>query len=784
MAQPTVVAVPNSFTANTLIKSSEVNANFAALVAAANADKEVVSFDSQGADPATPGAGILFLYQKNGTFYTKNEFGTVTAVGSGSGGGAGGVNYISGSNANPSTSDFESDLLGWNGAASGATTVALRTYAATCTITIAAPAVVTKVGHGLSAGHPILFTTTASLPTGLVAGTTYYAKVIDADTFNVSATPGGVNIDTTGSQSGTQTLRPLRPTTATPTAAPASTLVRSTSSPLRGTASAVVTKTATISAGDANEVAFTIDSADKAKVLSISVDYAVSADFVASAGTIGSASDIQFFVIDTGNSNTLIPVNPAVVTGGSNGSFNFSGTFQTSSNSTTYKLVMLVATNNGNAYTMKIDAVSVGPQSAPQGLSATDYTPCTVTLSAGFGAATQNLVQKIVGDTLSIRGRIEIGTPTAGNGNFTLPNGKQIDIAKYNTPGGVAVQYVGRAQKTEVTGPIPNVNQNTNPTSFLFTFVSGQPGTVFLSYQTNVGEYVSSPMNSLFAAGDVLTVEIDVPIAGFSSSSLQSSEAATRIVACRVDSNDTTPLAGGDAVAWTQVLQDTHGAFDLGLRGFKAPVSGNYRIDALMLFNSSPSDVAIRVNGAIVKFLGNTSASFVTAGSAQVPLLADDLLTITVGTGVTPSGSASYTYLDISLIQGPANISVVDTVACAYGLTSATVVGAADTLVYDTKIVDTHGAYISGVFTAPISGTYRVAVINETTAGNARTYLEKEGTATVYLAYCGAGVTGSGSALVPLLADQTLEIVSNDAVTYAGGSAPFTNYLSIERIGN
>jgi len=84
---------------------------------------------------------------------------------------------------------------------------------AVVTISIASPAVVTWANHGLRTNHPVRFFTTGALPTGISAGTNggpgagteYYVKAIDANTFNISATPGGANINTSGSQSGTHT---------------------------------------------------------------------------------------------------------------------------------------------------------------------------------------------------------------------------------------------------------------------------------------------------------------------------------------------------------------------------------------------------------------------------------------------------------------------------------------------------------------------------------------------------------------------------------------------------
>lgn len=76
------------------------------------------------------------------------------------------------------------------------------------TITIASPGVITWNNHGLSAGQPIVFSTTGSLPTGLTAGTVYYvaaSPVPDANTFSVAATVGGTAIITSSTQSGVHT---------------------------------------------------------------------------------------------------------------------------------------------------------------------------------------------------------------------------------------------------------------------------------------------------------------------------------------------------------------------------------------------------------------------------------------------------------------------------------------------------------------------------------------------------------------------------------------------------
>lgn len=82
------------------------------------------------------------------------------------------------------------------------------------TLSIANPCVVTSTKHGVRDGLGLVFSTSGALPTGVVAGVTYYAKKIDVDTFNLydtkaHAVSGGATgrVATTGSQSGIQTAK-------------------------------------------------------------------------------------------------------------------------------------------------------------------------------------------------------------------------------------------------------------------------------------------------------------------------------------------------------------------------------------------------------------------------------------------------------------------------------------------------------------------------------------------------------------------------------------------------
>jgi hypothetical protein len=83
----------------------------------------------------------------------------------------------------------------------------------TCTITIATPGVITLNTHGLTLNDSVEFTTTGTLPTGIVASTKYFviSAWLTANAFQISATLGGTAIDTSVGQSGTHTLYKTTP---------------------------------------------------------------------------------------------------------------------------------------------------------------------------------------------------------------------------------------------------------------------------------------------------------------------------------------------------------------------------------------------------------------------------------------------------------------------------------------------------------------------------------------------------------------------------------------------
>ena len=74
-------------------------------------------------------------------------------------------------------------------------------------VSIASPAVFTLADHGFVAGRQVRLSTTGALPTGLVT-TNYFviAAGLTTGAFQLSATRGGVAVNTSGTQSGVHSV--------------------------------------------------------------------------------------------------------------------------------------------------------------------------------------------------------------------------------------------------------------------------------------------------------------------------------------------------------------------------------------------------------------------------------------------------------------------------------------------------------------------------------------------------------------------------------------------------
>lgn len=190
----------------TNVTASVLNQNFQVTVVDANTYTIVISVTPNAtAIAASPGGGatVIAAYEIHaGPAYA------VAVTGWGGGGWGSGTWGFGTNSVNSiqlwSQNNFGEDLIyGPRGGAIYYWSAQIGVSPLVFTVTIASPGVVTAA---LRNGTAVYLNTTGALPTGLSVGTVYYVVGSTGTTCNLSLTYGGAAINTTGTQSGTQTI--------------------------------------------------------------------------------------------------------------------------------------------------------------------------------------------------------------------------------------------------------------------------------------------------------------------------------------------------------------------------------------------------------------------------------------------------------------------------------------------------------------------------------------------------------------------------------------------------
>ena len=135
----------------------------------------------------------------------------------------------------------------------------------------------------------------------------------------------------------------------------------SSSTPLDGVKSFLLTKPASNVQGQGWAVPFTVDPAYRAKSLKISADFIInSGTFV--PGSSGIDGDVIWYIYDVTNSQLIEPSNIKMLSNSTSVADKFEATFQTSVTGSSYRLLAHVASTSAAAFELKLDNVIVGPQ--------------------------------------------------------------------------------------------------------------------------------------------------------------------------------------------------------------------------------------------------------------------------------------------------------------------------------------------------------------------------------------------------------------------------------------
>lgn len=574
------------------------------------------------------------------------------------------------------------------------------------------------------------------------------------------------------------------------------TWTRNTTTPLSGTGDFVFTKDAANRQGQGASYDFTIDRADRGRVVRIKADYAASANY--------GEGFLRAYIYDVTNSRVIEPV-PVEITASAQGHLFVD--FQASIDSTSYRLAFHVATTETTAWTVNFDSISVGPLDVARGPVITDWTSFTPTGSWVSNTTYTGRFRR-VGDTAEYEVNILLtGAPTATDLNVTLPSGHVIDTAKLvstnTTTGGLVPGGITTWRDDGVS----------NGASCQIYYVNSTTVAPTRDIGTGLASGITETVPHTWGANDFIRMSFKLPIAGWGSAQISSSDLGQRLIVMRAyrSSNQAVAATTATKIQFDSTEIDTTNAFDKVTNfRFTAPEAGAYQVNLRGTVGSYTASeqwaMTLRKNGSDVRLESPTSAasSVYSSISTILQLNKGDYLegfgqsTADTSYNILGDATGQFSYFEVFKIASPQQVAAGELIVASYTTNAAQAVTGGNIILYEDRVVDTHSAYntSTGVFTAPVAGNYFISAKGQTqgvsaSIGNAFILVARKNSSDLLEGrydYCEDTTArlyeSMVSGIVTLNKGETLDIVMSESLPAVNMRATgIANYLHIYRIG-
>ena len=295
---------------------------------------------------------------------------------------------------------------------------------------------------------------------------------------------------------------------------------------------------------------------------------------------------------------------------------------------TTEEVELRIVGNSTNSllYLVRFDEVKLGPATQIQAPVVTNwqaYTPVT----QGLGTISNvDVYYRRVGTDIHIRGTLQAGSVTANTLRINLPTGLAIDDTLVTSTGNIVGDF------------------STNNTTVGYSYVAlASKNADWFGYGAKLtnteSQMTLDNANTALANNDFLTFNVTLPIEGWGAGALVgSNELADQTIRAQYtattgSANTSFADATEETVDFNLKIKDPHNAVTTGASWkFTAPRTSDYRVDAYLSWvnttNLGLAYIEIFKNGSFFRRLDARQGSFSLSGSTTITLNKDEYIEI------------------------------------------------------------------------------------------------------------------------------------------------------------